>query len=74
MTMPSPQSQAVKDLYRSWTAARTTQPERTPEDERDDTEHWGDLTAEPGGVDYIETSAGGVPAMWLVPKGATRIT
>jgi epsilon-lactone hydrolase len=27
------------------------------------------LTAEPRGVDYIETDAGGVPAMWLAPKG-----
>ena len=33
-------------------------------------EHWGDLTAEPGGVDYLEVDAGGVPAMWAVPHGA----
>ena len=31
-------------------------------------EHWGDVTAEPGGVDYIEANADGVPAMWAVPK------
>ena len=31
-------------------------------------EHWGDITAEPGQVDYIEVDAGGVEAMWAVPK------
>jgi len=59
--MPSKESQAVKDLYASWTAARL-------KGEQHDDEAWGDLTAEPRGVDYIETEAGGVPAMWLVPK------
>ena len=32
--------------------------------------HWGDVTAEPGGVDYLEVDAGGVPALWAVPHGA----
>lgn len=31
--------------------------------------HWGDVTAEPGGVDYLEVDAGGVGAMWAVPHG-----
>jgi len=35
-------------------------------------EHWGDVTAEPGGVDYIETNAGGVTALWAVPKGCAE--
>ena len=30
------------------------------------------MTAEPGGVDYIETDAGGVPALWAVPKGCAQ--
>jgi monoterpene epsilon-lactone hydrolase len=33
-------------------------------------EHWGDVTAEPGGVDYLEVDADGVPALWAVPHGA----
>jgi monoterpene epsilon-lactone hydrolase len=33
---------------------------------------WGDITAEPGGVDYLEVDAGGVPAMWIEPHGAAR--
>jgi epsilon-lactone hydrolase len=34
--------------------------------------HWMPLTAEPRGVDYIEANANGVPAMWIVPKGAAE--
>jgi epsilon-lactone hydrolase len=63
--VPSKESQAVKDLYASWTAARL-------KGEQHDDEAWGDLTAEPRGVDYIETEAGGVAAMWLVPKGCAE--
>jgi epsilon-lactone hydrolase len=32
-------------------------------------ERWEMVTGEPGGTDYLETDAGGVPAMWAVPKG-----
>lgn len=30
---------------------------------------WDVLTGEPGGVDYLEIDAGGVPALWTVPHG-----
>jgi acetyl esterase/lipase len=63
--MPSKQSGAVR---RRWEAARLAMVQ--PGAEAPDDESWGDLTAEPRGVDYLETSAGGVPAMWVVPKGA----
>jgi monoterpene epsilon-lactone hydrolase len=33
-------------------------------------QRWGDVASEPRGVDYVETDAGGVPAMWLRPAGA----
>ena len=39
--------------------------------EAPDDESWGDLTAEPREVDYLETEAGGLPAMWAVPKRAS---
>ncbi|WP_205718666.1 alpha/beta hydrolase [Actinomadura sp. WMMA1423] len=35
---------------------------------RDVVEHYGDVTAEPGAVDYLETQAAGLPALWAVPK------
>jgi monoterpene epsilon-lactone hydrolase len=65
--MPSKQSEAVK---RHWTAARLDS--ERPEAEQPDTESsndaWASLTAEPRGIDYLETDAGGRPAMWAVPK------
>ena len=61
--MPSKQSEAVR---RHWEAARLAM---VPDGaEGPDNESWGDLTAEPRGVDYLETEAGGRPAMWAVPK------
>jgi epsilon-lactone hydrolase len=64
--MPSKQSEAVR---RRWEAAglAMTQPDGTGPDD----ESWGDLTAEPREVDYLETDAGGLPAMWAVPKRAS---
>ena len=38
---------------------------------RDLFEHWGDITGEPGEVDYVEVEAGGVPR-WAIPKGAVE--
>jgi epsilon-lactone hydrolase len=31
-------------------------------------EPWDDLTAEPDGVDFVETEAAGLPALWAVPE------
>lgn len=33
---------------------------------------WDLLTGEPGGVDYLEVDASGVPALWAVPHGAAH--
>lgn len=65
--MPSKQSETVR---RRWEAARLAMTQ--PDGEGPDDESWGDLTAEPRGVDYLETEAGGVPAMWAVPAGSRR--
>ncbi|MBO2450541.1 alpha/beta hydrolase [Actinomadura barringtoniae] len=65
--MASKQSEAVK---KHW--ATTRQAASWPEDEKPDTESWGNLTAEPRGVDYVETEAAGLPAMWVTPKGAAQ--
>ena len=61
--MASKQSDAVTEHWRRSTEAMVN-------GERLDSEAWGNLTAEPRGVDYIEVDAGGIPAMWAVPKGA----
>jgi monoterpene epsilon-lactone hydrolase len=64
--MPSKQSEAVR---RRWEAARLAM--TRADGEGPDDESWGDLTAEPRGVDYLETEAGGRPAMWAVPAGSS---
>src|SRR6266699_440258 len=63
--MPSKQSEAVR---RRWEASRLAMVQ--PGAEAPDDESWGDLTAEPRGVDYLETEAGGRPALWAVPPGS----
>jgi epsilon-lactone hydrolase len=66
--MPSKQSEAVR---RHWERARLAMTGELAEGQRPDDESWGDLTAEPREVDYLETAAGGRPAMWAVPKRAS---
>jgi epsilon-lactone hydrolase len=64
--MPSKQSEAVRRRWEASWLAMTQPGFEAPDDES-----WGDLTAEPRGVDYLETEAGGLPAMWAVPRGAS---
>jgi len=61
--MASRQSEAVK---RHWARSRLAMIGSVTDDP--DGESWGDLTAEPRGVDYLEVDVCGLPAMWLVPK------
>lgn len=70
--MASVASVELEKLYRGWSETMTTNPEMSVEALRQLFDHWGDVTAEPGGVDYIEVDAGGVPAMWINPKGAAE--
>jgi monoterpene epsilon-lactone hydrolase len=69
--MSSKQSQANKLHYEALAKASTSG--LTPEEQIEWNDiHWTALTAEPGGVDYIEEDADGVPAMWIVPKNAKK--
>src|SRR5262245_14674646 len=65
----SQQVDALKTLYLNWVEAFARKPDMPLAEWRDHVEHWGDVTAEPRGVDYTETVAGDVPAMWTSPKG-----
>ena len=62
----------VKDLYERWSATSAAEPEMPLDQRRAMVEEWPQVTAEPGGVDYVEVDAGGVPAMWITPKGAVE--
>jgi epsilon-lactone hydrolase len=66
--MASKQSEAVTRLYRSWLTIPAGDPEWTTADQRNLIDGWDVLTAEPGGVDYLEADLDGVPALWAVPK------
>lgn len=70
--MASKQADELKTLYKGWVAAMEADPEMSLDELRRRFEHWGDVTAEPGGVDYVEADAGGVPALWATPKGCAE--
>jgi acetyl esterase/lipase len=56
-------------LFEHYASTNTaTRGNLSPETAREFDQQWGDIATEPGGVDYLETEAGGVPAMWLVPR------
>ena len=67
--MASPQANAIKDLYRDWVDTMAANPEMNLDEMRELFDKWGDITGEPGDTDYLEVDAGGVEAMWAVPKG-----
>jgi acetyl esterase/lipase len=64
--MASTESRAVTNLYRAFLA------DSASDDLVQGPQHWDVLTAEPGGVDYVEVDAGGVPALWATPKGCAE--
>ena len=70
--MVSKQTEELNKLYLEWVAALKANPEMPLDELRHMFEQWGRITGEPGGVDYIETDAGGVPAMWAAPKNCAE--
>lgn len=67
--MASKESAVLGEMYKKWVATMGANPEMTIEETRAMFDHWGDVTGEPGGVDYIEVEANGVPCLWAKPKG-----
>jgi epsilon-lactone hydrolase len=68
--MASKQSAVVKDWWIAQAEAAQANPDEPISELRDRNEHWGDMTAEPGGVDYLETEVAGFPAFWTIPQGS----
>ena len=58
----------LKQLYAGWLGCIAADPDMPLDQIRNLFEHWGDVTAEPGGVDYSEDVVGGIPALWALPK------
>jgi epsilon-lactone hydrolase len=44
----------------------------TPDSMRESNQRWGDVATEPRGVDYVETEAAEVRAMWLLPAACAE--
>ena len=63
---------ALARLYANILVELDARPDMSLEEMRDVFDHWGDVTREPGGVDYSETEANDVPVMWAVPKGCAQ--
>ena len=70
--MASKQTEVLNALYRGWAAALQANPEMPLDEMRLMLEQWGNITGEPRGVDYIETAAGEVPALWAAPKNCAE--
>jgi epsilon-lactone hydrolase len=71
--MASERSEMVRNHWRRITEAAVAHPNQTPAELRRRVErYWPALTAEPGGVDYLEVEVGGLPALWAVPKHAAE--
>ena len=68
--MASKESEAIKVLYRHWIETMGANPDMSLDETRAMFEQWGDITGEPGGVDYIEEHCDGVLCMWANPKQA----
>jgi monoterpene epsilon-lactone hydrolase len=71
--MASKQSGAVKQHWADMAAAARANPDETLDEVRDRVErHWGGLSTEPGGTDYLEVEMAGRPALWAAPHGAAE--
>jgi epsilon-lactone hydrolase len=70
--MASRGAEDLKAFLHNWAATLAARPDMPLDELRLLFEHWGDVTAEPGGVDYIEADADGVPALWAAPKGCAE--
>jgi len=64
-------SKESRRVDRYWEAVLKSTMNPDPEDVVTNAQ-WDTLTGEPGGVDYLEVDAGGVPALWAVPHGTTH--
>ena len=70
--MVSKESAVVRDWWTAQAKATQDNQDASISEIRDRNEHWGDMTAEPGGVDYLEVEVAGFPALWAVPGDSVR--
>lgn len=66
--MASRETETLADLYRDWASRMAANPEMPIDEFRTMFEEWADVTAEPAGVAYEETTVEGIPALWARPS------
>jgi acetyl esterase/lipase len=64
-------SKESRRVDRYWETVRSSAGVSQPDDLVTNAQ-WDVLTGEPGGIDYLEIQAGGVPALWAVPHGTAQ--
>lgn len=70
--MASQESTILTDLYRDWAKEQAARPDMTIEETRRMFDSWGNVTAEPKEVDYIEVDLDGVLGMWIKPHDCSK--
>ena len=70
--MASRETETLADLYRDWASRMAANPEMPIDEFRTMFEEWADVTAEPAGVAYEETTVDGIPALWARPSSSTH--
>ncbi len=68
--MASPQAEALKEMLRSLAESFSGEQDLTVEVQREASEDFAMMTAEPDDVTAAPVDAGGVPALWIEPDGA----
>lgn len=70
--MASKEAQIIDELYREWADKLRLNPEMDLDALRELFDGWGDLTAEPEGVEFKEATIADVPGVWATPEGADK--
>jgi acetyl esterase/lipase len=70
--MASPQAQQLKAAFQQFRNETLSKADASIEEMRANAQAFSQLTAEPDDVRYEAVDAGGVPAQWIIPAGATE--
>jgi epsilon-lactone hydrolase len=68
--MASPESEAIKKLYRGWTQRLASNPQMDLVSLREMAESWTTLASEPEDVTYADVDVGDISGTWCVPRDA----
>ena len=70
--MASKEAKIIDDMYREWADKLKVSPDMDLDGLRELFDGWGDLTAEPTGVEFSEATIAGVEGVWATPEGADK--